>query len=160
MINHAERIHEGCAGGPGRKRKILTLPARSGLMNALWGGVEANRVSHSLPFTQYPAATFPMRLRFKGSIVRLFVVVILLSSLACSELPELERLIDNTSNDFTPPSYVVGEITSAVSSQLTPESPMRALHVAPQQNSSDVPQHIGAFLSSRDLLHLFSIIRT
>ena len=101
-----------------------------------------------------------MRLRFKGSVAKLFVVAILLSSLACSELPELERLIDNTSNDFTPPSYVVGEITSAVARQVTPTSPERALRGVSRQNSPDVPQHIRAFLSSRDLLHLYSMIRT
>src|ERR1700746_1556986 len=101
-----------------------------------------------------------MRLRFNGSVAKLFVVAILLSSLACSELPELERLIDNTSNDFTAPSYVVGEITSAVARQVTPASPERALRGVTQQNSPDASQHITAFLISRDLLHLFSISRT
>ena len=87
-------------------------------------------------------------------------MAILLSSLACSELPELERLIDNTSNDFTPPSYVVGEITSTASDHLTPTSRVRVLQAAAQQNSPDVSQHIKPFLGSRDLLHLYSIIRT
>jgi hypothetical protein len=101
-----------------------------------------------------------MRLRFNGSVAKLFVVAILLSSLACSELPELERLIDNASNDFTPASYVAGEITSAVAAHVKATSPARALRAARQQNSSDISQHIAAFLISRDLLHLYSISRT
>jgi hypothetical protein len=101
-----------------------------------------------------------MRLPFKGSVARLFVLAILLSSLACGELPELGRLIDNTSNDFTPPSYVVGEIERAAVAQLLPVPPALALSVAPRQNPSDFPQHIKTFLGSRDLLHLYSVIRT
>jgi hypothetical protein len=159
VINHSERIQEQYAPGGAPKQKILTLRARSDLIRQITGGVAASGVDQSLPFTQWNA-TFSMRLGFKGGIAKLFVLAILLSSLACSELPELCRLSDNTSNDFTPLSYVAGEIASAVSAQLWPASPARALRVTPQQNSTDVPQQVKPFLGSRDLLHLYSISRT
>jgi len=100
-----------------------------------------------------------MSFHFKGSVAKLFVLVILVSAVACSELPELEKLVDNSSNDFTPASYVVREIAKAVAAQLRPTVSAAAPCLAPLQNSSSA-QFIGPSLSSRNLLELYSVLRT
>ena len=100
-----------------------------------------------------------MTFRFKSNVVRLFVTVVLLSSLACSELPELGRLIDDTSNDFTPASYVLGEIASDVAVQATPATES-ASRVTSRQTFLDMPQHNSAFRGPRSLLLLYSILKT
>jgi hypothetical protein len=100
-----------------------------------------------------------MRFHFNGSLAKLFVLTILLSAVACSELPELEKLVDNSSNDFTPASYAVGEITKAVAAQLRPTVSAAAPRLASSQNPSSA-LFIGPFLSSRNLLELYSVLRT
>jgi len=101
-----------------------------------------------------------MKLQFKSNIARLFVVAVLLSSVACSELPELARLMDNTANDFTPPSYVMDDLERAVSGQVTTTAIAPASRPSPRQNLSDIPQHTNPRHGSRDLLQLYSILRT
>ena|ERR1700674_1293131 len=99
-----------------------------------------------------------MTFRFKSNIAKLFVLAVLLSAVASSELPELARLMDNTSNDFTAPSYLMGEIGSPVAAQVTAKGPVS--RITPGQNPSDVRQQPGVFHSSRNLLLLYSILRT
>jgi len=98
-----------------------------------------------------------MKFHFESNVV--FVMAVLLSSVACSELPELARLMDNTSNDFMPSSYIVGEIVDIVAAQVTataaPASPATLY-----QSSSDVAHQASLFRSSRGLLQLYSILRT
>jgi len=101
-----------------------------------------------------------MNLQFKSNIARLFVVAVLLSSLACSELPELARLMDNTANDFTPPSCVMDEIENAVGAKATATATALASHPSPHQNFSHIPRHTNPCHGSRDLLQLYSILRT
>ena len=101
-----------------------------------------------------------MRLRFKSDVSKFFVVAVLLSALACSELPELAKLMDQTSNDFTPPSYVVGEIAGAVAAKVTTTTTAPELRGMPSQNSSVAPRQTGLFRCSRDLLAFCSILRT
>ena len=102
--------------------------------------------------------SFLFRFRFKSNIAKLFVLAVLLSAVASSELPELARLMDNTANDFTTPSYLTGEIGTAVVAQVTPTVPVS--RITPGQKPSDVPQQPGVFRSSRNLLPLYSILRT
>jgi len=101
-----------------------------------------------------------MKFHFESNVARLFVMAVLLSSVACSELPELARLMDNTSNDFTPPSYIVGEIVDAIAAQITATRVPPASPTTPYQNSSDVAQQTNLFRGSRHLLQLYSILRT
>jgi len=101
-----------------------------------------------------------MTFHFKSNVAKVFVMAVLLSLMACSELPELAGLADNTSNDFTAPSYIVGEIASAVVAHLTATAAPPASPTTPYQNSSGVAQQTSLFRSSRDLLQLYSILRT
>lgn len=45
--------------------------------------------------------------RPKGNSWRLIALTIILVAVACAELPELARLVDNPDNNFTIPSYVM-----------------------------------------------------
>jgi len=60
-----------------------------------------------------------MTVQFKSSVAKVFIFAILVSALMCSEFPELTKLTDDTSNDFTTPSYIMREVTSAVAAQVT-----------------------------------------
>jgi hypothetical protein len=99
-----------------------------------------------------------MSLGFKTNIARFFAVAVLLSAIACSELPELARLIDNASNDFTTPSCLIGEITTTVVAGLTVTFAGSPIDVS--LNSSDVLQTSHDFRGSGDLFLLYSILRT
>jgi|SRR5690348_12688721 len=101
-----------------------------------------------------------MRLRFKSNVARLFVLAVLLSAVACSELPELTKLMDQTSNDFTPPSYVVGDLASAAAAQVATTTTAPKLRGISSPESSDVPRQARLFRCSRDLLQFYSILRT
>jgi hypothetical protein len=107
-------------------------------------------VGHAKPRT--------MSFRFKSNVARFFVLAVLLSAIACSELPELARLIDNASNDFTAPSYLMGEIARKVTAQVT--ATVAGSSVEMSLNSSDIPQTSEGFHGSGDLLLLYSILRT
>ncbi len=99
-----------------------------------------------------------MSLRFRNKAAKLFVFIVLLSAVACSELPELAKLIDNPSNDFTPPAYVMSEIESTLT-----EHVMVKTNVSRMESRlfpSDRPQQPHNFRSSSDLLLLYSIRRT
>lgn len=99
-----------------------------------------------------------MSFRFKSNVARFFVLAVLLSAVACSELPELARLIDNASNDFTAPSYLMGEIASTVTAQVM--TTVAGSPVEMSLNSSDTTQTSEGFLGSGDLLLLYSVLRT
>jgi hypothetical protein len=96
--------------------------------------------------------------RFKTNIARFFALAVLLSAIACSELPELARLIDNASNDFTAPSHVMGEIASTVTVQVTATVAGSPIEVS--LKSSNVRPTNHDFRGSGDLLQLYSILRT
>lgn len=93
----------------------------------------------------------------RSEFARLFVVVVLLSSLACSEFPELSRLADNTSNDFTTQSCLEGEVAVAAATQVMARTP--ASCTMPRGESSDMPRRTGLFGVSRDLLALYAVFR-
>jgi hypothetical protein len=99
-----------------------------------------------------------MSRRFKTNMARFFTLAVLLSAIACSELPELARLIDNASNDFTAPSYMMGEIASTVTVQVT--ATVAGSHIEVSLKSSDVRPTSHDFRGSGDLLQLYSILRT
>jgi hypothetical protein len=99
-----------------------------------------------------------MSRRFKTNIARFFALAVLLSAIACSELPELARLIDNASNDFTAPSCLMGEITSTVTVQVTATVAGSPIEVS--LKFSDVRPTSHDFRGSGDLLQLYSILRT
>ena len=130
-----------------KSTKILTLHAQN----------DKNPVEY---FGSVAPQLIPMKFHFESNVAKLFVMAVLLSSVACSELPELARLMDNTSNDFMPPSYIVGEIVDTVAAQVTATAAAPASPTTPYQSSSDVAHQTSLFRSSRDLLQLYSILRT
>ena len=86
-------------------------------------------------------------------------MVVVLSSVACSEFPELARLADNTSNDFiTTQSCIAGEVGIAAATQITATAP--ASRITACEELLDIPQRISLFGISRDLLLLYSVFRT
>lgn len=99
-----------------------------------------------------------MRFRFKGNLSKFLVLAVLLSAVACSELPEIVKLMDNPANDFTTPSDLVVEFSSVLAAQVTTEAPAR--YIAPAQTSTETLQQTSYVRSRRDLLLLFSILRT
>lgn len=111
--------------------------------NAVWSGV---------------SDFFYMSLRLRNKAAKFFVFVVLLSAVACSELPELAKLMDNPSNDFTAPAYLMGEIETKVSEQVTFTASISRLES--RSVPSDQPQRMQGFRSSGDLLLLYSILRT
>ena len=95
----------------------------------------------------------------RSKFARLFVMVVLLSSVACSEFPELARLADNTSNDFiTTQSCLAGEVAIAEATQVTATGP--ASRITACEELSNIPERISLFGISRDLLLLYSVFRT
>jgi hypothetical protein len=96
--------------------------------------------------------------RFWAKFGRLLAIVLLLLSVACSELPELATLSDNTSNDFTTQSYVAREVALAAVTLVPAEVPV--LRRLPRTAFVDVPQRASSFCISRDLLLLYSTFRT
>ena len=101
-----------------------------------------------------------MTCRFKSNVIKLFVIAVLLSSVACGELPELTQLMDNTSNDFTVPSFLIADFANVVAAQLSGTATAPASCVTPRQRFSDIQQHASIFCSSRSSLQLYSILRT
>ena len=99
-----------------------------------------------------------MSLRFRNKAAKLFVFIILLSAVACSELPELARLVDNPSNDFTPPAYLMSEIEGTLTEHVTVKTNVSRMES--RLFASDRPQQSHSFRSSGDLLLLYSIRRT
>lgn len=110
--------------------------------------------------TECRAETPPSIFHFWSMVAKLLVVGILLSAMACSEFPELANLTDDASNDFISMSYVAGEIASTVAVQAMLTADPSASDVMPYRNSSDSPQHRLIFRSSRNLLELYSVLRT
>jgi hypothetical protein len=96
--------------------------------------------------------------RRRSKFARLFVLVLVLSSVACSEFPELVSLADNTSNDFTTQSCIAGEVGIAATTQITATVP--ASRITACEQFLDIPQRISLFGISRDLLLLYSVLRT
>lgn len=93
-----------------------------------------------------------------GKFVRFLAIAVLLLSVACSELPELATLSDNTSNDFTTQSYVTREVAVAVVTLAPTEAPVLPVHRS--EEFADAPQRANFFCISRDLLLLYSTFRT
>jgi hypothetical protein len=85
-------------------------------------------------------------------------MVVLLSSLACSEFPELARLADNTSNDFTTQSCFAVQVAIAAGTQVMAKTPASGFTAC--RESLNIPHTIGHWGVSRDLLQLYSVFRT
>jgi hypothetical protein len=94
---------------------------------------------------------------FKRRLIKFFVLMVLVSSLASAEFPELSKLMDDTSNDFTVLSITAVEVQMEASVQTMPRCCVSG--VKQYYQSPDRPQP-GAFRSSRDVLVLDSILRT
>lgn len=90
-------------------------------------------------------------------VTKVLAMAIVLSVLVCSELPELIRLADNTTNDFTTPSSLIEEADSLRESQ--PAVRIRVLHCPRRYPVPDVLQRAAHLNLSRDFLSLYSIIR-
>jgi hypothetical protein len=94
----------------------------------------------------------------RSKFARFFVIVVLLSSLACAEFPELASLADNTSNDFTT-HFSLGAEGAMVGA-------IRAMAKAPASRRMAceeylrIPRRISLFGISRNLLLLCSVLRT
>jgi len=88
----------------------------------------------------------------KTNLVKIFILIALVSSVACAELRELTRLADDTSNDFTVLSSTSVEVRSALSIRSAPVS-AALLAGAPRatldRQFSDPPRPISPFRSSR-----------
>jgi hypothetical protein len=95
---------------------------------------------------------------FVSSVVKVVGLVMLVSALACSELPELTTLIDNPSNDFTISSSSSSVGVTAVAAQVTATVCVSRAAVRP--TFAEAPQHESPFRGSRDILALYSLLRT
>ena len=93
----------------------------------------------------------------RTKFARTFVIAALLSSLAYSEFPELVSLSDNTSNDFTTQSCP-GEVVIVTAIPVTAKAP--GSRVVPSAEILDVQKQTNVFCISRDLLLMYSILRT
>lgn len=90
-------------------------------------------------------------------LAQTLVMAIVLSVVVCSELPELIRLVDNTTNDFTTPASLIEQAESVRASQ--PAVRITVSHCRPRYAVPDVFQRWAPLNLSRDLLSLYSIIR-
>lgn len=97
---------------------------------------------------------------FKSYVLRFFIMVLLVCSVACGEFPELSKLSDDTSNDFTTPACAFQDAATAVADQVTAAVPAPALRVTPNQESRKVSPLTLVSRGSRDFLVLYSILRT
>jgi hypothetical protein len=100
-----------------------------------------------------------MTVQFKSNFAKVFIFATLLSALMCSEFPELTKLTDDTSNDFTTPSYVMREVTSAVAVQVTATVMTPAPRITPSRKFSAALPETRFIRNSRDLLLLCSLLR-
>jgi hypothetical protein len=96
--------------------------------------------------------------RCRTRIAEIFVLMLLVSSVACGELPELVSLTDNTSNDIVILSVPSAGVIPAAVTLVTPGS--CAAIVSNDQKLSGVQQKILPSRSSRDVLALQSLLRT
>lgn len=97
-----------------------------------------------------------MVLLFGRNVVKLLVLAVLLSAIACNELPELIQLVDNPTNDFTAPSSFRAV---AVAAPLRAMPTGRASFVPSYRKPSGVPPETVS-RAPRDLLLLQSLLRT
>ena len=101
-----------------------------------------------------------MTFDFQGNVSRVFVLIVLLCALVCSEVPELAKLMDDTSNDFITPICLSEEISIAVAAQVTATVIAPVSRVVPYPQSSGVQRQTRFTSSSRDMLLLCSTLRT
>ena len=94
---------------------------------------------------------------FKRRLIKFFVLMVLVSSLASAEFPELSKLMDDTSNDFAVLSITPVEVQMEATVQTMSRGCMSGLKLCHQ--SPDRPQ-LGVFRSSPDILDLHTILRT
>jgi hypothetical protein len=97
---------------------------------------------------------------FRSYVFKAFIMLVLVCSIASAEFPELARLSDNASNDFTTPTSVVEEVTTAVAPKVTATVAAPALRVTSYQEPSKASRRTPVSRSSRDVLVLYSILRT
>jgi hypothetical protein len=110
------------------------------------------------------ASSYPsersVKFQSESRVVRFLVVAVLLCAVACSEVPELTKLIDVSSNDFITSSCLLNEVAATAVAPVTATVKPQALRVVPSQELSRVQQQTIRTRSSRDLLSLCSILRT
>jgi len=97
---------------------------------------------------------------FRSRVFKAFIMLVLVCSIAFAEFPELARLSDDASNDFTTPTCVVQEVTTAVAPKVTATVAALALRVASHQEPSKASRRAPVTRCSRDVLVLYSILRT
>jgi hypothetical protein len=97
--------------------------------------------------------------QFKRHAFKFFVIASLVCSVACTELPELSRLSDDASNDFTVLSTSLADISLAVAAKVRPTAYLRL--VAPYWEPVDDSQRRPLVpRSSPAVPILHSILRT
>ncbi len=94
----------------------------------------------------------------RSKFARFFVIVVLLSSLACAEFPELASLADNTSNDFTTQFCLGAEGMIVGAIRTMAKAP--ASRVMAGEVYLRIPRRVSLFGIPRNLLHLYSVLRT
>ncbi len=94
-----------------------------------------------------------------SKFARLLVTAVLLFPVACSELPELATLSDNTSNDFTTQSYAAAAEVTIAAVTFGPAKAPASLMVR-REESVNVRQRASSPHISRDLFLLYSTFRT
>jgi hypothetical protein len=97
---------------------------------------------------------------FRSYVFKAFIMLVLVCSIAFAEFPELARLSDNASNDFTTPTCVVEEVRTAVAPKVTATVAASALRVTSYQEPSKASRRTLVSRSSRDVLVWYSILRT
>ena len=101
-----------------------------------------------------------MKFHFNSHLSKVFVLAVLLSALVCSEVPELAKLVDNTSNDFTTPICFMEEITTSVAAQVTATVTRPLVRAMQSHGPLGAPHQTIFSSSSRDILLLCSTLRT
>jgi hypothetical protein len=101
-----------------------------------------------------------MKFHFKNHLSKVIVLAVLLSALVCSEVPELAKLMDDTSNDFTTPICFMEEITTSVAAQVRATVTPPLVHAMQSQGPLGAPQQTIFPSNSREILLLCSTLRT
>jgi hypothetical protein len=94
---------------------------------------------------------------FRNYALKCFMLV-LMCSILCTELPELSRLSDDASNDFTVLATSQAKVGIAEATHVRPAA--YAPSFSPYRKSSDGSHRKPASPRSRDLLALCSTLRT
>ena len=94
---------------------------------------------------------------FKSRLIKLFLLLVIVSSVASAEFPELSKLTDDTSNDFAVLSITPVEIRIEASVPAARRHGVASY--IPREQASDGPQLV-VFRGSGDTLALLTTLRT